>query len=136
LEINLKRRNLHLEFKHKALRSSGPGGQNVNKLNSKVELRFNIQESILLTVNEKVQLLKKLSNRINSLGELIVVSQTERTQLKNKQAAIERCYNLLNRALKQRKKRYKTKPTKASKLKRLKLKKERSEIKHQRRHIY
>ena len=100
-------------------RSSGPGGQHVNKVSTKVELRFHIPNSGLLNDEEKDILLIKLKNKINSEGELIIVSQDERSQLKNKEKTIEKFYELLQKALTPPKKRKPTKPTQASKEKRL-----------------
>jgi len=100
-------------------RSSGPGGQHVNKVSTKVELRFHIPNSVLLNDEEKDVLLLKLKNKINSKGELIIVSQDERSQFKNKEKAIEKFYELLQKALTPPKKRKPTKPTQASKEKRL-----------------
>jgi ribosome-associated protein len=104
-------------------RSGGPGGQNVNKVNTKVELRFNIKETALLTDEEKLILRSKLSNKINNRGELILVSEKHRTQLKNKQEVMEKFFSLIIAALTPPKKRIPVKPTKASKEKRLKSKK-------------
>ena len=92
-----------------ASRSRGPGGQNVNKVNTKVEARLNIEDSNLLSDEEKVLLFEKLANKINKLGELIVVSQSERTQLQNKEKAIEKLNLLITNALKVKKKRKKSK---------------------------
>ncbi|RKX81154.1 MAG: aminoacyl-tRNA hydrolase, partial [Spirochaetes bacterium] len=92
-----------------ASRSSGPGGQNVNKVNTKVEVRLNITDSNLLSDEEKVLLFEKLANKINKLGELIVVAQSERTQLQNKEKAIEKLNLLIVNALKVEKKRKKLK---------------------------
>ncbi len=106
-----------------ASRSSGPGGQNVNKVNTKVEIRLNINDSNLLTSEEKNIILQKLANKINSVGELIVVSQSERTQLRNKVVAIKKLNELITNALKVEKKRIPTKKSKSKKEKRLKDKK-------------
>ncbi len=110
-------------------RSSGPGGQNVNKVNSRVELHFNITDCKILTDKEKEIILNKLSNKINSENELIIVRQTERSQLKNKEKAIEALYLLIEKALKPKKIRVKSKPSKASIKKRLDEKKKNSEKK-------
>ncbi len=115
----LKNRNFEPEFRFQASRSGGPGGQNVNKVNSKVELRFSIDESGLLTDREKQILLRKLKNRITDEGELILISQDDRSQLRNKELVILRFYELIEKALKPEKKRIKTKPTLASKKKRM-----------------
>ncbi len=110
-------------------RSSGPGGQNVNKVNTKVELRFNIEESSLLSDDDKERLYKDLSNKINSRGELILVSEKFRSQLKNKQQVIEKFFSLIIKTLTPPKKRIPIKPTMASKEKRLESKKIQSDKK-------
>lgn len=117
--IPIRERNLDAEFVLSATRSSGPGGQNVNKVSSKIELRFNLYTSTCLTEEEKNIIAQKLSNRINNEGELIIVSQSERSQLQNKETVIERFYTLLEESLKPVKKRKPTKPSLASKIRRL-----------------
>lgn len=116
-------RNLENEFSFTSSRSSGPGGQNVNKVNTKVELRFKVDDSTLLSDIEKTRIKQHLKNRINVDGELIITSQTERSQLKNKEKTMERLYQLIGTALKPKKKRKPTKPTKSSIEARLKRKK-------------
>jgi len=123
---------LNHEFKFHFSRSSGPGGQNVNKVNSKVELRFNIDQSHILNDEQKEKIKLKLSAKTNQEGELIIVSQEKRSQVQNKELAIEKFYMLLNKALTPRKKRLRTKATQASKEKRLKNKKQHSEKKNRR----
>ncbi len=115
-----------------ASRSSGSGGQNVNKVNTKVEVRLNITDSNLLSDEEKALLFEKLTNKINKLGELIVVAQSERTQLQNKERAIEKLNLLIANALKVEKKRKKIKIPRSVKEKRLKDKKLKSEKKDKR----
>jgi ribosome-associated protein len=127
--ISLKERNFAPEFNFSTSRSSGPGGQNVNKVNTKVELRFSITSSELLSEYEKSKILTHLKNRINSEGDLLIVAQNERTQLKNKQEAIRRFKQLIFTALKPIKKRRPTRPTKASVERRLQYKKEKSQRK-------
>jgi len=117
------------EFVFQASRSSGPGGQNVNKVSSKVELRFNLRSSALLDEQEKAIIAEKLANKINKEGELVLVAQTDRSQLKNKEKVIEKFYHLLEKALMPPKRRYKTKPTKDSVEKRLESKRVKATIK-------
>ena len=100
-------------------RSSGPGGQHVNKVNTKVELRFNIKETLLLSVNDKELLFKKAGNKINNSGELIIVSERYRSQARNKQLVIERFFEMMISALTPPKKRIPIKLSKAKKKKRL-----------------
>jgi ribosome-associated protein len=111
------------ELSFKTSRSSGSGGQNVNKVSTKVELRFNIGYSLLLTDDEKDRVRLKLKNRISIEDILIITSDSERTQLGNKKQVIEIFFDLLDKALKKPKKRIKTRPTRASKERRLKEKK-------------
>jgi len=113
------KKQLENEFTFSASRSSGPGGQNVNKVNTRVELRFTVNNSASLSEEEKARIFLKLANRINSEGELLLTSDSERTQLGNKQKTIERFFMLVEKALTIQPKRIKTKPTAASKLKRL-----------------
>ena len=133
--MELRERNFQDEFVFQASRSGGPGGQNVNKVSSKVELRFNIAGSAALNEDEKSILAHKLVNKINNMGELILVSQTERSQLKNKEKVIDKFYLLLERALTPRKKRHETKPTRASVEKRLESKRINAKLKADRRDV-
>jgi ribosome-associated protein len=116
-----------------ASRSSGPGGQNVNKVSTKVELRFHVMNSSLLSQEEKVLLTEKLLSRINREGELVLVSQSERTQLKNRETVLEKFYSLIRKALTPRKKRKPTKPSPEAREKRLENKRIRAAKKEQRR---
>jgi ribosome-associated protein len=125
----LQNRDFSAEFTFATSRSSGPGGQNVNKVNSKVELRFTVDLSQLLSDREKQIILNKLKNRINNEGELIITVQTDRSQLKNKEEAVEKFNELLTKALTPRKPRRATRPTKASVERRLETKKQNSEKK-------
>jgi len=133
--MTIRDRNFQDEFVFQASRSGGPGGQNVNKVSSKVELRFNIAESALLNDDEKAILAEKLVNKLNKLGELVLVAQTDRSQLKNKGKVIDKFYLLIEKALTPQKKRHKTKPTKASIEKRLVSKRVQSEIKSTRKDV-
>lgn len=114
-------------------RSRGPGGQNVNKVNTKVELRFNVTRSANLSEREKEKILVLLKNRITAEGDLIVVSQSERTQLMNRKKAEEKFFSMLAAALTEKPKRMATRPTKASGKERLEKKRKRSNIKRLRR---
>lgn len=116
-------------------RSSGPGGQNVNKVNSKVEVRLNIPNSALLSDDQKAIILEKLSTKISSDGILSVVSQKDRSQLVNKQDAIRKLNILISKSLTPVKRRKRTRPTRSSVEKRLNTKKLKSGIKQNRQKI-
>lgn len=117
------------ELEIKAVRSSGPGGQHVNKASTKIELRFNVEESALLLEEEKQLLLERLKNHITQSGDLIITSQESRSQAANKEDAINKFYELLRQGLKKEKKRKKTRPPKELNEKRLEEKKKQSEKK-------
>ncbi|MFW5974716.1 MAG: alternative ribosome rescue aminoacyl-tRNA hydrolase ArfB [Bacteroidota bacterium] len=125
----VRERGLEHEFDYQTSGSSGPGGQHVNKTQSRVELRWNFAASERLTEDEKAQISQRLSTRINKQGELLITSQESRSQHVNKERTREKCFDLIEQALKPRKKRKKTRPTKSSKEKRLKKKKARGEKK-------
>ena len=128
----LKNRNIEHEFIFSASRSGGPGGQNVNKVSTKVELRFNLRYSQNFSLEEKELLFRKLKNKINKEEEILLVSRSERTQLMNKNAVMQKFYVLVSKALTIPLKRRSTRPTFTSKLKRLELKRNRSNLKKQR----
>ncbi|SDB93704.1 alternative ribosome rescue aminoacyl-tRNA hydrolase ArfB [Williamwhitmania taraxaci] len=134
-EIPAWKRDFSTEFTFSASRSSGAGGQNVNKVNTKVELRFSVPDSELLTSWEKETLAQKIQSRLTAAGLLIIVSQEERTQLKNKAICVIKFFDILQTALTPRKKRKPTRPTKGSKERRLEHKKATSEKKSNRRNI-
>lgn len=134
-DFRLNTEHLKSEFIFQASRSSGPGGQNVNKVNSKIELRFNIQDSSALTDVQKTILLTKLATRINSEGFLVVVSQRNRSQLDNKEDAITKTILLITKALLPVKPRKSTRPTKSSIEKRLTEKKINADKKQNRQKI-
>jgi ribosome-associated protein len=125
----LKNRNFENEFIFSASRSSGPGGQNINKVSSKVELRFNLNLTSHFTETEKEIIFNRLRNKINIRGEIILVSQSERSQLMNKLTVTEKFYQIISDALTFRKKRKATVPTLSSKVKRLERKRSRGIIK-------
>lgn len=120
---------LKQELSFKAVRSSGAGGQHVNKTSSKVVVQFDIPNSAALNDEEKSRLLQKLSNRLTNEGVLILDSSESRSQHKNKDLVIDKLHEIIAQGLKKEKPRKKTRPTKASKLKRLREKKVISEKK-------
>jgi ribosome-associated protein len=128
----LTNRNFEPEFEFLTSRSSGPGGQNVNKVNTKVELRFQVFKSENLNEEEKITISEKLKNKINTEGFLVITCQTERSQLRNKELVIEKFFQILEKALHKPKKRRATKVPKSVKEKRLKTKKITSERKSSR----
>lgn len=121
------------EIKLKAVRSSGPGGQNVNKVATKVVLSFDIKNSAGLDENEKCLILEKLSNKISSDYFLILSTSETRSQAKNKELLLQKFLELLSNALKVTKKRKATKAPTSVIEKRLKNKKRISEMKQSRR---
>lgn len=125
----LKSRNFEKEFIFSTSRSSGPGGQNVNKVSTKVELRFSLSSTSVFSEEEKQMIFTKLKNKITKDGEIVLVSQSERSQLMNKIVVTEKFYDLISQALTVQKKRRSTKPTLSSKIKRLEGKRVRGNIK-------
>ncbi len=125
----LKIRNFENEFVFSTSRSSGPGGQNINKVNTKVELRFSVTNSLLLSDDEKELICQKLKNKINKDDELILSAQSERTQMMNKTIVIEKFYIIVSKALTIPARRRSTRPTLASRVKRLENKKKHGFIK-------
>ena len=110
-------------------RSSGPGGQNVNKVNSRVTLKFDIAKSGVLTADQKQTLIHKLAAQLTKEGVLMLSVQDQRSQLQNKEAALTRLDDILLRALTPKKKRKPTKPSKSAAKKRVESKKKHSEKK-------
>ncbi|MDN3547530.1 alternative ribosome rescue aminoacyl-tRNA hydrolase ArfB [Mucilaginibacter aquaedulcis] len=130
--MNLTKSALQTEITYKTSRSGGKGGQNVNKVSSKVELLFNINESGLFTDEEKVLLADKLQNRLNKDGLVQVICDEERSQYLNKEKAVERLVVLLTKALQKPKVRRPTKVSKAAKAARLNDKKKHASKKENR----
>ncbi|WP_019946466.1 alternative ribosome rescue aminoacyl-tRNA hydrolase ArfB [Hymenobacter aerophilus] len=111
------------ELQFQTSRSSGPGGQNVNKVESRVELRFRIADSQLLSDEQKQTLLEKLASRLTQEGELLVTAQEDRSQLRNRETALLKFHQLLVKTLHRPKTRRPTKPGKGAVRKRLESKK-------------
>jgi len=129
---DLKSRIPESAFTFIASRSSGPGGQNVNKVNTKIELRFNILDSDVFSQYEKEVLLMKLGRKISQSGELVIRSQSQRTQLRNREKAIEKLLQILAAALTEKPDRIRTMPTGESVVRRLDQKRKHSRIKQNR----
>lgn len=121
--MNFTKAELQKEISYKTSRSGGAGGQNVNKVSSKVELLFSIATSTLFTEEEKQLLAEKLQNRLNKDGYVQVICDEERSQYLNKEKATERLIVLLTKALYKPKVRKATKVSKAAKAARLDSKK-------------
>jgi ribosome-associated protein len=117
------------ELQFKAVRSSGAGGQHVNKVSTKIELTFDVSGSNALSDSEKERLLSKLENRLTKENVLLMQCDESRSQHKNKELVIKRFLETLKNALRVPKKRKKTKPSRSSVEKRLKSKKKSSEKK-------
>ena len=120
------------ELIFKASRSSGPGGQNVNKLNTKIAVAVDIENCSFLNDQQKQTILKKLASRLTKDNRLIVESQKFRTQKANRDYAVEKLTILLENTLKKPKTRRPTRPTRTAVEKRLQSKKSRSFLKQQR----
>ncbi len=129
IRINQDLAILDKELKFKTSRSRGPGGQNVNKVSSRVMLIFDVDCSVSLSENQKMLIHSRLANRINKNGILQVISQRHRTQLANRKAAIDRFSELLSEALKKQKIRRKTNLSRSAKRLRLEEKSRRSQLK-------
>jgi ribosome-associated protein len=124
-DISLDEREIEESF----VRSSGPGGQNVNKLSTAVQLRFDVRRSPSLPNDVAIRMMRLAGKRITKDGVLVIVAQTHRTQERNRADALERLATLIREAAVRPVQRIATRPTKASKQKRLEGKKVRSNIK-------
>ena len=123
------------ELQFQTARSGGPGGQHANKVETKVQVRFNVDQSTLLTTLEREMLKARFANKLTQEGELIVAADSKRSQLQNKTLALKKLDRLLAKAFQKKKPRKPTQPTKASKKKRLKDKKFQGEKKELRKRI-
>lgn len=123
---------LQKEIKYRTSRSSGAGGQHVNKVETRVEAIFNLDSSIHFTDDQKETIRFRLGKRINSKGELVVSSAAKKSQLQNKNTATERLIRLLLTSLEKQKIRKPTNIPASSERKRLKKKKVKSETKARR----
>ena len=123
------------ELRFRASRAGGPGGQHVNQSSTRVEVRWQVTESPSLTEDQRERLIEKLSSRIDSRGFLRVVAEERRSQLRNREAAVERLNALVSEALKRPKPRRKTKSPASANKKRLEDKRRRGTQKKQRRPV-
>ena len=129
-------KNFEHELSYKTSRSSGSGGQNVNKVETSVTVLWKLEDSAVFTESEKERILLKLKNKINAEGILQTTVSESRTQLQNKKIATEKIQELVNKSLIVPKKRIATKPSRAKAEKRLESKKKLSEKKENRKFKY
>jgi ribosome-associated protein len=120
------------EIQFEYSRAAGPGGQNVNKVSSAVQLRYNARDSVALPEDVKMRLRRLAGRRMTADGVLVINARQYRTQEQNRQAALTRFRHLVQLALEPPKPRHKTKPTRASILRRLETKRKRADIKRSR----
>ena len=123
------------EIQEEFIRSSGPGGQNVNKVATAVQLRFDVANSPSLPDDVRERLISLAHRRITEDGVLIINAQRFRTQGQNRQDAIERLVELIRRAAQKPRIRHKTRPTLASKMRQLEAKRRRAETKRLRQRV-
>ena len=121
------------EIEESFVRSSGPGGQNVNKLSTAVQLRFNVRRSPSLPDDVRARLERLAGARLTNDGELVIIAQRHRTQVRNREDALERLIALIRQAAVAPIKRRPTRPTKASRERRIEGKKRRAGVKNMRR---
>jgi ribosome-associated protein len=129
--LEIDEHEIDYDFTH----ASGPGGQNVNKVSSAVQLRFNVRETLSIPADAKERLIKLAGKHMTTDGTLIIEAKRYRSQERNRQAALERLIRLIQQAIEPPKPRHKTKPTRASVERRLEDKRKRGEVKRMRRDI-
>ncbi|MEZ6067446.1 MAG: alternative ribosome rescue aminoacyl-tRNA hydrolase ArfB [Planctomycetaceae bacterium] len=134
LDINERLRIPLADLRFQASRSSGPGGQNVNKVNTRIQMWWNISADTQLPEAAKSRFLAQNAGRLTKEGELLIESQQFRTQIANRQWCLDELARLIRSALVTPRKRRPTKPTRGSQQRRLKSKQERSEKKSRRRY--
>lgn len=120
------------EIQWQFVRSSGPGGQNVNKVATAVELRFDVRNSHAITAEIKERLRQLAGRKLNAEGMLVIDARRFRSQARNREDALDRLHALIEQAARPRKARIKTKPTAASRERRLEGKRQRSQVKRSR----
>jgi ribosome-associated protein len=128
-DLNLDEAELEMTF----IRSSGPGGQNVNKVSSAVQLRFNVRRSPSLPNAVAIRLIKIAGKRATNEGEIVIAANQHRTQEMNRKDAVARLVDLVRQATVVPKRRVKTKPTKSARQERTDTKKKRGTVKTNRR---
>ncbi len=129
--LSIDEREIRLEF----VRSSGPGGQNVNKVATAVQLRFDAARSPSLTEEIRRRLLHLAGKRATKEGVLVIDARRYRTQEQNRQDAVQRLVEIIRKAAEKPKPRKKTRPTRAAQEKRLEIKRRRSLMKRERRRV-
>ena len=135
LQINSELSIPLAELSFRYSRSSGPGGQHAQKSSTRVELLFDVLGSPSLSDAQRTRILERLAGYVDTAGMLHLLSQSERSQLRNKEEVVARFQELMHKALKRRKRRKASRPTAESKERRLKEKKQRGQTKKQRQKV-